>query len=353
MEQVLALGKEESLDVNCAYAGLSSDVQSPLIRESELKFDRYEVSSGKLNRYLTWKHVKEFSKFVKGLGEAGKLVRTMRPDYIFAAGGHVAVPVSIMATALRIPLVTHETDVIPGLANKMTARYARRIFTAYPVDSYKNLPKAKLQQVGQPVRAEFYADHRHENIELDGRTVKTPLLTVTGGSQGGHRLNVHIQNSWETLLEKMNIVHITGQRDYAEFSHAASELPVHVREKLWIAPFVSDELPALFQQSDVVVSRAGGTIAELAAVRAAVILVPLSTSAQNHQQANAAVFEKAGAVQVFDEVSGTSVELAHQIMYILENQTAQAALRDAIGQFDFPNAAREMAKFMLSGSIPT
>jgi UDP-N-acetylglucosamine--N-acetylmuramyl-(pentapeptide) pyrophosphoryl-undecaprenol N-acetylglucosamine transferase len=344
---VMAAVLEMDPTAHCSYVGLRSDLHSPLIVESSLSFKKYAISSGKLNRYLTLKHVVEIAKVAKGFKEARTLLKELRPDVIFTNGGFVTVPVAIAAGRLGIPIVTHETDVVPGLSNKIIARFAKLICTTYPTSSYKNIPQAKLRQTGQPVRAEFYAD-THEPLVIDGREVPIgPLILVTGGSQGARRLNQLVGGAWEALLSKACIIHLTGSLDAADYFAMREGLPTELRERLWVAPFLTAEFATAMRYSTLVISRAGGTIAELAATRRPSVLLPLSTAAQDHQRANARVLEEVKAAIVFDEAAGTSEMLARVVLDALASEECRSTLSTEIARFDHPNAAKDLAKILL------
>jgi UDP-N-acetylglucosamine--N-acetylmuramyl-(pentapeptide) pyrophosphoryl-undecaprenol N-acetylglucosamine transferase len=341
-----AVQKAEAIE--CHYVGQQSDLESPAITESNLQFEKHAIHAGKLNRFMTWKHFQEAAHMLMGFGEAYSLLKRLHPDLVFAKGGAVSIPMAFAAHALKIPIVCHETDVIPGLANRFVARYASLIFTAFPIASYPQIEASKARYVGQPVRSIFYTNYDGPII-LAGREVHPELaiITVIGGSQGGHALNLLVQQSWNAVLEKSQIIHICGPRDAESLQAAVGGLPLSLRERLWVLPFVSQELPALFQRSTLVISRAGGTIAELAATKRPTILVPLPSAAQDHQRANAKVLQSADAAIVVDEATVTSIAFTEEILSLLADSKRREALSSSIAKFDHPKAAADMAKEML------
>jgi UDP-N-acetylglucosamine--N-acetylmuramyl-(pentapeptide) pyrophosphoryl-undecaprenol N-acetylglucosamine transferase len=340
---------ERNPHIRCSYVGLKSDIESPLLKESPFPFERHAIVTGKLNRYLTLKHLAQPFRIAKGLIQAYRLLKRLKPDVIFSKGGFVSVPIVLAAQRLHIPVISHETDVVPGLANRLVAEKAQLICTAFPVEAYTTLPAEKLCYTGQPVR-EIFRKPVDTSIVLQGREVDAavPLLTIIGGSQGAHSINFLMRNLWSALLSQTQIIHICGQRDYEELLHARDSLPVTLQERLWVTPFILEPLPALFQRSRCVVSRAGGTLAELAASHAAVVLIPLSTASQDHQRANARVFEAAGAAYVFDEETGTEDELHTLIERVLQNEKEETKLREAMAALDRPTAAGAIAEFLLA-----
>lgn len=327
--------------IRCSYVGQAKDLNSPLISNSPLKFERYAVRSGKLNRFTTWKHFRELPNLAIGIVQAQILLRRLRPDAVVAKGGATSVPVVLAAASLKIPIFSHETDAAPGLANRLIARYATRIFTAFPVDSYTSLPKAKLIYVGQPVRPLFFQPQAELDLPLEPNL---PLLTVTGGSLGAHSINQLVREAWPKLLEKVQVVQLCGQGDLVGLERAAAQLPEALRNRLTLLPFF-EQIAELFKRSTVVVSRAGGTIHELAATRTPTILIPLATAAQDHQRKNAEVLK--GAVVVLQQAGLSADHLAQAILELVADPDRRKVLSEAIAAFAQPDAATQMAVLIL------
>lgn len=346
---VMAAVQTMDSEVKCSYVGQESDLSSALIKGSPLSFSKHAISAGKMHRFLTLDQIRQTKQLLSGLKEAKALVTRLKPDVIFAKGGYVTIPIVAAAWRLRIPVYAHESDVVAGLANRFVMRVAKQVFTAWPTSAYKKVPTAKLRYTGQPVRSEFYKAFSGW-LEVEGRKIKpdVPTITVIGGSQGARRINQLVSGAWEKLLPRMNIVHITGPKEVAEYEKLRKSLTKEMQERLFVTGFLTEELPALFQKSAVVVSRAGGSVAEMAACRACVLLVPLSTAAQNHQWANARVLEEAGAAVTLDETVATSADLIEKIETIMRDTSEQTMLRAALGSFDRPNAAEVMAKELLA-----
>lgn len=348
MEAAQTLAKKEGRHLQCSYIGLPSDYDYPVMKETSLTFDRYVVHSGKLHRHLTWNQVRQAIHLLRGMGEAKKILTELRPDLIFSTGGYSTVPVIRAASRMRIPIYCHDANVVAGLANRLASRYAKVIFTTFPVAAYKDIPRSKAVEVGQPVREMFYRQATYLPFIRDKKLNPTiPVITVIGGSQGGRRMNQLVAKAWKTLLPNFQIVQVTGELDHKVFENQRAELPQNLQQNLFIEQFLTDELPALFQKSTVVISRAGGTISELAASRACAILVPLSTSAQDHQMANAQVLEKAGAAVVLDETVATPEQLVATVQRLAQDTRDQTGMRVAIGSFDHRDAAARMAAYLL------
>ena len=333
-------------EIKLIYIGTQADLESPLLTSSKLPIETHAIEAGKINRFVTIKHLSELRKLCLGLLQAQVLLEKIQPDLVFAKGAYVSVPVVLAAALRAIPIYTHETDVVPGLANRLSSHFAQTIFTAFPIDCYTSLPKQKLLYMGQPVRKEFL---KHSTARMfNDLSLSDPLITVTGGSLGSRSINALISEGWSSLLPYTQLAHLCGEADFNMLTKKAGQLPAELRKKLLLTPFVTHGLPDLFQHSQVVVSRAGGTIAELAACGASTILIPLPTAAQNHQWANARVLMAAEAVEVCDELTMSSENLVKEILALQNDSARRVALSNAIHKFAKPNAAEEMAILICS-----
>ena len=335
-------------DAQCSYVGQLGDLSSPVFTDLELECSRHAISAGKLNRFVTPRHLSEVLKLGRGFYEALSLLCALKPDVIFSKGGFVSVPVVMIAHFLGIPVYSHESDVVPGVANRIVARDAELIFTAYPVAHYRKLPTKKLRYVGQPVRERFF-DRQQIPDEVGGQALQhdLPLLVVTGSSQGAHRINTLVSGAWEHLLETFQIVHQCGDHEYRALLEAKLALPEKLQHRLALVATLPDLAP-YFQKAELVISRSGGVVAELAAARAATILIPLSTAAQNHQWKNAQVLEEANAAVVLDERTLTSVALEAVVDELHQDASRRNELRQAIESFANTKTARAIAEVLLA-----
>ena len=342
LDAVRALDRQ----VRCSYVGTAADLQAPGIRE-RTDLEKHAIHSGKLHRYLTLAQFAEFARLSRGFLEARTLIQALQPDAVFAKGSAVSVPIVAAAARLNVPIFSHETDVRSGLSNRFAARFAKTVFTAYPVSNYPNIPLEKLRYVGQPVRSEFYQPAFGDLIAAE-RLIDSeiPLITVIGGTLGGRGMNALVVAHWADYLQRAQLLHICGSADYQTLAKRAEELPAKLRRRLFLTAYQSEGLPAAFQRSRLVINRSGGTVAELAACAAACILVPLPTAAQNHQRANAAVFAAAGAAEVVQESEGAD-RLYAVVSKLFDDQVANQALRQAIATFARPQAAQDIASVLL------
>ena len=346
MLSVLDAVKEADGQVRCSYVGTKADLEAPGIRERR-DLETHAIHAGKLHRYWTTKQIGEFARLGRGFIEAQTLVSRLRPGAVFAKGSAVSVPVVLAAARLGIPIYSHETDVRSGLANRFAARFAKTVFTAYPTENYPDIDQAKLRYVGQPVRREFYEASTGE-LSADGRQVdqKLPLITVIGGSQGARGLNALVSERWEAYLNMAQLLHICGPSELERLRELSRHLPENCLGRLFLTAYQQDGLPDAFQRSRVVVNRAGGTIAELAASGSACVLVPLPSAAQDHQRANAAVLQTVGAAVVVQEGQGAEA-LYEAVKNLYDDTAANQRLRQVIRQFARPRAAADIAEALL------
>lgn len=342
------LATEHGIEVQGTYVGTERDVATPAVAQLPPWCGKKTIPAGKLHRFLTLDQVRQAARFGRGLFEASRIIREVRPDVVFAKGGYVSVPVAWAAGRKGIPVYCHESDSVIGLANRWATKYATTVYTAYPTKYYANVPEERLDYSGQPVRPEFFTASRGQ-LSLQGRQVDPawPLLTVIGGSQGAKRLNELIRPNYGELLSFTQVVHLTGPKDLERMTNGTEGLSDDERSRLWVLPYVQEELPVLFKRSDLIVSRAGGTIGELAAVGAAALLVPLSTAAQDHQRKNAEILAAEGAARVFDEVDGTAPDLLEAIRGLFEDPDERRRMSEAIRAYSKPGAARRIAATIL------
>jgi UDP-N-acetylglucosamine--N-acetylmuramyl-(pentapeptide) pyrophosphoryl-undecaprenol N-acetylglucosamine transferase len=344
MEEVARLDSE----IELAYAGLYADLASPALESCNLKFSRHAVSAGKLNRFATPKHFLEVLKLGKGFSDALQLLLELRPKVVFCKGGYVSFPLATVAKLMGIPVFSHESDAVPGLANKLLTKLSKQVFTAYPEKTYVSLPHHKLAYVGQPVRKQFFTKSQLPKNIGDDFTIlpDVPLLFVTS-SQGARKLNQLVSSNWKLLLSTYQIIQQCGALDYTSLLELKLKLPQELQKRLCLVVSLVD-LPPYLQNAEVVVSRSGGIIAELAASKAASLLVPLSTAAQNHQWENAKVLVQAEAAVVIDETTATAESFLAAIMRLHRSKALRDDLKRNIFSFAKPKAAESIAKVLVA-----
>lgn len=283
--------------------------------------------------------------FIVGIGFFQSLIKLAlwRPQVVFCKGGFVCLPVGLAARLLRIPLVLHDSDTLPGLTNRLLAPRAQAIATGSPLEYY-NYPKAKTRYVGIPVKPDFRLYDDTEKVRtktLFHLPPEKPLLVVVGGGLGSQKINDVMVAIAPQLIAKTSVVHICGMR---QFEALQQKVPKNENYKLYA--FLSDHLGRLLGAADVVVSRAGASaMAELAALGASVVIVPGGLLAGGHQLKNAKVYVDAKAAVMADETRFESepLILLEQISQLLDNEQVRHSLSHALQQFAKPQAAADMA----------
>ena len=275
-----------------SYIGSYDGMEKQLLADFEVPY--YGIATGKFRRYFDLKNFTDPFRVLKGFGEARQILKRLEPDVVFSKGGFVAVPVVRAAASLKIPCVIHESDMSPGLANKLCIPVARRVCCNFP-ETLKLLPPSKALLTGSPIRAELLSGDADAARRLCGFDRNRPVLMVIGGSLGSAAINHAVREALPGLLPDFQVVHICGKdkidnlllntEGYRQFE------------------YLKGELKDVFAMADVVVSRAGANaICELLALKKPNLLIPLpSSSSRGDQLLNARSFEAQGFSVVIDE----------------------------------------------------
>lgn len=235
---------------------------------------------------------------MKGIIDAWFILRKFRPDVVMSKGGFVSFPVVLAAWSLRVPIVLHEADAAPGLANRLCARFARVICVSWS-ETMRFFPAKKILWTGMPVRREVVRGVRARGLQFLHFDDLKPILLVMGGSSGAKSINALVWRCLDRLLEKYNVVHVTGRHIDESYVKNLARRKNNYRSY----PYLHDELFDVYAASDVVVSRAGaGAIAELCVLAKPCVLIPLGTAqSRGDQIVNARILSDAGAVEVLHE----------------------------------------------------
>jgi UDP-N-acetylglucosamine--N-acetylmuramyl-(pentapeptide) pyrophosphoryl-undecaprenol N-acetylglucosamine transferase len=309
-------------------------------------------SAGTLQKLLNVQtlgpNTRDAVRTVAGVADSLRILRKFKPDVIFLKGGFVCIPVGLAARMLHIPYVIHESDVSPGLANRVLGKWAARIAVGFPAKSYRDFDKTRLVYTGNPVRQEVLKAHRLEGIRLLKLEQDLPVVLVTGGSQGAAAINDAVVAALPLLLPHCQIIHLTGEHelDRIKFELSRKDKPVHVERYHPYAFLMAEMAPAL-AAADVVIARAGAnTVAELAALGKPTVLIPNYLMA-GHQVENARVLSRGGAVRVLEEPKMTPERLAGEVNRLLQSEEERAFLGKALHGFAKLDADRELAQVIL------
>lgn len=293
------------------YIGSKTGIEKELIQNFDIPY--YGISSGKLRRYFDVKNFTDPFRIIKGYSEAAKIIKKIKPDVIFSKGGFVTVPVVKAAARKKIPCVLHESDISPGLANRLCLSSATSICANFP-ETIAHLPKDKAYLTGTPIRGELFTGNRIKGLDFCGFTANKPVILVVGGSLGAVRVNEAVREILSQLLEKYQVIHLCGKD---KVDDSLSDVEGYVQYE-----YIQKELSDLLDAADFVISRAGANaICELLALRKPNILIPLSFEASRGDQIlNAASFEKQGFSYVIKEEELTSARLLEAVKYVDANR---------------------------------
>lgn len=274
------------------YIGSLNGIEKTLMADHNIPY--FGIETGKLRRYFDPKNFSDPFRVIRGYHEARKFLKEHRPDVVFSKGGFVAVPVVRAAASLHIPCIIHESDMTPGLANKLCIPVAKKVCCNFP-ETLADLPEDKAILTGTPIRDELLHGDPEKGFAFCGFDHSNPVLLVIGGSLGASSVNSAVREMLPQLLTHFQIVHICGKN---KVDNLKLTIPEYKQFE-----FVNEELADLFAMADIVISRAGANaICELLALRKPSILVPLpSTSSRGDQILNARSFEKQGYSMVIDD----------------------------------------------------
>lgn len=301
--------KKAGYDIS--YIGSYEGIEKKLIEEQNIPY--YGISSGKLRRYLDIKNFTDPFRVLKGFSEAKKLMKQIQPDILFSKGGFVSVPVVFAAKHYKIPVIIHESDMTPGLANKLSLPMATKICCNFP-ETVKLLPKGKAVLTGSPIRAELHKGTRNIGLKFAGLSTGKPVILVIGGSQGSAAINQAVRAILSQILIKYQVIHICGK----------DNLDNSLKNTAGYAQFeyVKNELKDVFAAADLIISRAGANaICEILSLRKPNILIPLSKAASRGDQIlNADSYQKQGFSKVIEEENLTGKFLWDSIEEVYQNK---------------------------------
>ncbi|MBO3080968.1 undecaprenyldiphospho-muramoylpentapeptide beta-N-acetylglucosaminyltransferase [Mammaliicoccus sciuri] len=292
-------------DIETIYIGSKNGIEKEMITDSAKDTKYIPISSGKLRRYLSFENLKDVFKVLKGVLDARKVLKKEKPDLVFSKGGFVSVPVIIAAKSLKIPSIVHESDVTPGLANKISMKFANKMYTTFE-ETLKYVPKEKSDYIGAIIREDLRDGSKEEGYQLTGFNDQLPVLLIMGGSLGSKALNKAIRDNLDYLTKKYQIIHLTGKGHVDQNIKNANYVQYE---------FVSNELMHFYAITDTVISRAGANaIYEFATMKLPMLLIPLGLDQSRGDQIdNAKIFEKNGYAKVLQEKDVNQSNLIRQL----------------------------------------
>ena len=316
-------------DVKLTLIGLAAGPEAKQSRAAGIEFR--PISATKLHRFMTVQNLAVPFKLMKSVGEAKAILAQIKPHLVICVGGFVALPVARAAAKLDIPYVVHESDVVLGLANKMAAADARRLYTAFPPDLFPESERPKIVRSGLPIFGRL-----HPRIESPAQ----PTLLILGGSQGAHRLNELIRPIVGDLLEFADVIHQAGELDFPLFEHLPEKMAGKPYRYLPVAGIEHKKLLRLMQLTTLAISRAGSSGIELLMSGVPTVFLPLSSAAADHQTKNAQYYVNNEAALYLDERVITSPMLLDFLRHLLPDEKRLAVLSQNAGKLFPLDAAR-------------
>ena len=322
---IALLPRLRELGYDISYMGSYDGIEKKLITEFQIPY--YGISSGKLRRYFDPKNFSDPFKVLKGYGEAVRIIRKLKPDVVFSKGGFVSVPVVLAAKRCKVPCIIHESDMTPGLANKLAIPAASKICCNFP-ETLQYLPKDKAVLSGSPIRQELLHGDALAARKFTGLTDDKPVILVMGGSLGAAAVNEAVRKILPTLLKDFHVIHLCGK---GKLDASLSELSGYVQYE-----YINEELKDLFALADIVISRAGAnSICELLALHKPNLLIPLSAAASRGDQIlNARSFEKQGFSLVLEEEAISNEVLLQTIHRLYDERASFSEAMKASRQTD-------------------
>ncbi|MEE8885929.1 MAG: undecaprenyldiphospho-muramoylpentapeptide beta-N-acetylglucosaminyltransferase [Eubacteriales bacterium] len=301
--------KEAGYDIY--YIGSYNGIEKSLIEAEGIPY--YGVATGKLRRYFDWKNFSDPFRVIRGIGEAKAIIKKINPDILFSKGGFVAVPVVTAAGQLHVPVIAHESDMTPGLANKLCLKYASKICCNFP-ETIKNVPEGKGVVTGTPIREELKNGSAEKGFAFTGLSPEKPVILVMGGSQGSVNVNNHVREALPELLKNFQVVHLCGK------GHLDESLKDQEGYRQY--EYIKEELPDLYAMCSLIISRAGANaICEISTLAIPNLLIPLGSNASRGDQIlNAHSFEKQGFSVVLEEADLTKESLISHVNDLYQNR---------------------------------
>lgn len=350
-KEVQKLAREYRLLPPKLYYMSDTPYNESLLYDNDIIFKKN--SAGKNRMYFSVLNFFDFFRTGWGILTATATVFNIFPDVVFGKGGYASFPVMVAARILRIPVIIHESDTVPGRVNTFASKFAKKIAVSFE-EAGKFFPAEKVAVTGNPVREEITQPLKEGAFEFLKLDPHTQTILVLGGSLGAQIVNDIIIDALPELVKKYQVIHQTGKNNFAEISSRAEAVLFNNRYRDRYKPF--DYLNELAMRmaagaADIVVSRAGSTIFEIAAWGKPSILIPITVSHGDHQRKNAYAYAKTKAAVVLEESNLTQHILLSEIDLILSNKTVHESMSAAAKNFFNPNAAHAIAKEILSIAI--
>lgn len=335
MPNLAIIPKLKEMGFSVEYIGTKDGMERDIIGRTHLPY--HIISAGKLRRYLSFKNLTDSARVLKGYCQAKSILKKIKPAAVFSKGGFVGVPVVLAASKLRIPVVLHESDFTPGLANRLCIPRADKVCVAFE-PTLKAIPQGKGIYTGLPIRAALLQGDRARGLALCGFTGVKPVLLIMGGSMGARAVNDALDAVMPNLADRFDVAHIRGRGNMLDCCEGKGYKQFC---------FVDAELPDLYAAADIMISRAGATaVFEILALALPALLIPLPRAvSRGDQLLNAAYFKERGFSHVIEQEALTPEVIlkAVETLYAQRETLREAMKREAVG-----DAAQRVAEVIVN-----
>jgi UDP-N-acetylglucosamine--N-acetylmuramyl-(pentapeptide) pyrophosphoryl-undecaprenol N-acetylglucosamine transferase len=347
-ESIQKISREKKLVSPKMFFCSPSPYNQGLLYDHNIQFKK--ITAGKMRRYFSLLNF--FDLFKTAWGTLGALLDLfdIYPDVIFSKGGYGSFPIVLAARLLRIPVFVHESDSVPGRANKWAGKFAYRIATSYK-EALQYFPKEKSAYTGQPILEERLTPITSNALEFFGFDQSVPTIFIMGGSQGAELINNIIMDILPDLVKNFQVIHQTGETNIEVMKESAAAVLLENQNKNRYKPFGylnSLEMRMAAGVASLVISRAGSTIFEIASWQKPSIIIPINESVSHDQTKNAFTYAKSGACSVIEENNLKSHILLAEIKRIIENKELSQKMTEEAKNFFKPDAANTIARELLS-----
>lgn len=338
--------KEKAPETEFVFMGPKGKMEQEILGPTGIRTRK--IMSGKMRRYVSGYTLIDIIRIPLGIIQALFWLLVEMPDAVFSKGGYASLPVVIVAWIYRIPVMIHESDVNPGMANSVLSKFAERVAISFP-EAEKYFPSTQVVMTGNPVRSDISQGSVEKARETYHLVDSKKVIFIMGGSQGARYINNKVLDILPELLKKYQIIHQTGMDNLKEVKRKAGVLGIKPGREGYIAiAFYGDELKDILAVSDLIITRAGASnLSEVAATKKPAIVIPLSTAANNHQRMNAYSVAKNGGCLVLEEDNIGANMLLEKIEEVMNNEELRQKMANNIAVFYHPDAADKIAEGVL------
>ena len=335
----IALFEALAKDYKIYYIASERGIERELVEKHGIPY--YGISSGKLRRYFNIKNFTDAFRVIKGFAQSVKILKKIKPDVIFSKGGYVIVPVVLAAGLLKIPVVLHESDITPGLANKISLPFAKAVCISFP-ETKQHIKHIRIHLTGTPIRSALFEGDAKKGLSICGFDDSKPVVLAMGGSQGSAKLNLMLREALFTLKKSYNIVHLCGKDN---IDPQLMDMPEYKQFE-----YLDEEMPHVLAAADIAVSRAGAnSIFEFLALRKPHLLIPLpKTQSRGDQIQNAESFKNQGFSKVLYE---ENMDASGLVMEIIDLYSQKERYIEAMESSLIKNSVDEIVRIVKRYSV--